>query len=103
MRVMVKFSFSTETGNAAIQSGKIEKVFQQLFEDLKPEASYFYTEGGQRAGHFVVDMNDSTQVAGVVERFSFGLNAKVEMMPVMNGDDLHKALSGIQDLVKRYK
>lgn len=103
MRVMVKFSFPTESGNSEIESGKVEKVFQQLVEDLKPEASYFYPDGGQRAGHFVVNMDDSSQVAGAVERFFFGLNAKVEMVPVMNGEDLHEALAGVQDIVKRYK
>lgn len=102
MRVMVKFSFPTESGNAAIRSGKVEKVFQQLMEDLKPEATYFYPEGGQRAGHFVVNMEDPSQVAGAVERFCFGLNAKIEMVPVMNGDDLHEALAGVQDIAKRY-
>ena len=47
MRIMVKFSFPVEAGNAAIRSGKVEKVFQQLLEDLKPEAGYFYPEGGE--------------------------------------------------------
>ena len=59
MRIMVKFAVPVEAGNAAIRSGKLEKVFQQLLEDLKPEAGYFYPEGGERAGFFVVNMEDS--------------------------------------------
>ena len=102
MRVMIKFSFPTEFGNTAIRNGKVEKVMQQLIEDLEPEASYFYPEGGLRAGHFVVNMDDSSQVAGAVERFCFGLNAKVDLVPVMNAEDLHKALSGLNDIAERY-
>ncbi len=47
-------------------------------------------------------MEDSWRVADTVERFFFGLNAKVELTPVMNGVDLHKALSGLPDTIERY-
>ncbi len=102
MRIMVKFAVPVDAGNAAIRSGKLEKVFQQLLEDLKPEAGYFYPEGGERAGFFIVNMDDSWQVADTVERFFFGLTARVELTPVMNGEDLHQALSGVPDTVERY-
>ena len=78
------------------------KVFEQRLEYLKPEAGYFYPGGGERAGFFVVNMEDSWQVADTVERFFFGLDAKVELTPVINGEDLHKALSGVPDIVERY-
>ncbi len=35
-------------------------------------------------------MKDSSQVAEIGERFFFGLNAKVEMVPVMAMEDLQK-------------
>jgi hypothetical protein len=102
MRVMVKFSFPVDTGNAAIRTGKVEKVFQQMMEDLKPEAAYFHTVDGDRGGFFVVNMQDSSQIADVAERLFFGLNAKVEMTPVMTADDLRKGLSGLQGTIQRY-
>ncbi len=102
MRIMVKFSFPVEAGNAAVRSGKLEKVFQQLLEDLKPEACYFYPENGERGGFFVVNMEDSSQIADIAERFFFGLNAKIELTPVMNGEDLQKGLSGVSDTIDRY-
>ncbi len=102
MRTMVRFKFAPEGGNEVIRSGKIDKVFQGIMEYLKPEAAYFYLEGGQRGGLMVFDMTDASQVAEVVERFSFGLNANIELMPVMNGDDLHKGLSSVQQIVQQY-
>ena len=60
------------------------------------------TSGGERAGFFVVDMRESLQVAEIVERFFYGMNARIEMTPVMNAEDLQKPLSGVQTTVQRY-
>jgi len=102
MRVMIKFALPVEASNEAIRSGKLQKVFQQLTEDLKPEAGYFFPTGGERGGFFVVDMRESSQIAEIAERFFFGLNAKVEFVPVMAADDLQKALSGVPGTIQRY-
>jgi hypothetical protein len=102
MRVMVKFAVPVETGNAAIRSGKLEKVVHQMVEDLKPEAAYFFPTGGERGGFFVLNMQDSSQIAAIAERFFLGLNAKVELVPVMAPDDLQKGLSGLPGIVQRY-
>jgi hypothetical protein len=102
MRMMVKFHFPVDPGNDLIRSGKVGKVFEQLMKDLKPEAAYLYPEDGERGGIIVFDMQDATWVAGVVERFSFGLHAKVQLTPVMVPDDLQKALAGVGDIVKNY-
>jgi hypothetical protein len=102
MRMMVKFSFAVGPGNDAIRSGKLEKVFQQLVADLKPEAGYFYPVDGDRGGFFVVNMEESSQIVDVAERLFFGLNAKVEFVPVMAADDLQKGLSRVPATIQRY-
>jgi len=102
MRVMIKFAFPVDAGNDAIRSGKMENVFQGILEELKPEAAYFFPERGERAGLFVVDMKESSQVAEIAERFFFGLNARIEMVPVMSREDLQKGLSGVQGIIQRY-
>jgi hypothetical protein len=102
MRVMVRFSLSVESSNEAIRTGKLQKVMRQISEELKPEAGYFYLKEGKRSGIFVLDMRDSSQVAEIAERFFFGLNAKIEMTPVMNAEDLQKGLSGVEDTIRRY-
>jgi hypothetical protein len=102
MRVMVKFRFPVDPGNEVVRTGKVGKVFQQLMDDLKPEAAYFFPEGGQRAGLLIFDMQDSSQVALVGERFWFGLQADVEMTPVMSAEDLQKGIAGVEEIVKNY-
>ena len=102
MRIMVKFTFPVDTGNGAIRNRKLEKIFKQIAEELKPEAAYFFPQGGERGGLLVVDMTASSQIVEMAERFFFGLNAKVEMVPVMALEDLQKGLSGIEGIVQRY-
>ena len=58
--------------------------------------------GGERGGLIVVDMTASSQVVEVAERFFFGLNAKVEMVPVMALEDLEQGLSSIEGILQRY-
>ena len=103
MRVMIRFSLSVATGNELLRSGKLQKVFDRLLTELKPEAGYFYpNENGERSGFFVIDLTDSSQIAETVEKLFFGLEAKVNLVPVMNGNDLTKALSGVKSTIERY-
>ena len=102
MRVMIKFALPVEASNTAIRTGKLAKVMQQITEELKPEAAYFFPFEGERGGFFIVDMQDSSQIADMAERFFLGLNAKVEFVPVMSGADLDKGLAGVQGTIERY-
>ena len=97
MRVMIKFTFPVDTGNVAIRSGKVEKIFKQIAQELKPEAAYFFPQGGERGGLIVVDMTASSQIVEIAERFFFGLNAKVEMTPVTALEDLQQGLSSVKE------
>jgi hypothetical protein len=102
MRMMIRFSFAVDAGNAAIRAGKLGRVFQQLVEDLKPEAAYFHAVDGDRGGFFVVNMQESSQIADIAERLFIGLNAKIELVPVMAPEDLQKGLSSVQETIQRY-
>ena len=48
MRVTIKFAIPIDAGNEGNRTGKLQKVFQQLAEDLKPEAAYFHAVDGDR-------------------------------------------------------
>jgi hypothetical protein len=101
MRIMVKFAFPVDSGNIAIRDGRVEKVLHQIMEELKPEAAYFFPNG-ERGGFLVVNMDDSSQIVQIAERFFFGLNARIEMVPVMAAEDLQKGLAAVPDIVQRY-
>jgi hypothetical protein len=100
--MMLRFSFPAEAGNEVIRSGKIQQVFQLITEDLKPEAVYLYPEAGQRGGIIVFNMEKESDVALACEPLWFALGADVELIPVMNPDDLTKALDSLDDIRRKY-
>jgi hypothetical protein len=102
MRMMVKFTFGAEGGNEILRSGKINTLLQQVMEDLKPEAAYFYAENGQRSGHFIIDSQDAVDLVRVCEPLWFGLKADVAMIPVMNAEDIQTGLGELQGIIQRY-
>jgi hypothetical protein len=77
-----------EPANKAIQDGSLPKVLQSVIDELRPEASYFYAEGGKRTGLFVFDLKDPSQIPSIVEPLFMRFNAAVELCPVMNAQDM---------------
>lgn len=95
MRMMVRWTVPVEAGNDAIEDGTIAEVIQSMIETLDPEAAYFMAEGGDRAGMLVFDMTDPAQIPQIAEPLFMNLDAAVEFIPVMNADDLARALDSI--------
>lgn len=102
MRMMLRFSFPSETGNEALRSGKMQKMFQDLLGDLKPEAVYLYPDAGQRGGIIVFNMEKEADIALSCEPLWFALGADVELTPVMTPDDLMSALGNIDEIRRKY-
>jgi hypothetical protein len=95
MRTLLRITIPVDTGNEAVQNGTIQKVVSETMERLRPEAAYFLAEQGDRAAMFVFDLKDSSDIPSIVEPFFAGLNASVELTPVMNADDLKKGLEKV--------
>lgn len=93
MRTMLKVRLETAAANAAIGDGSIRDLVGRAMAELEPEAAYFYPEGGRRCALFVFEMTDSAKIPPVTEPFMLGLNAEIELTPVMNVDDLTGGLS----------
>ena len=92
MRTMLRVSIDVEAGNKSIKEGLMPRLVQQTIELLKPEASYFTADGGLRTAYFFFDMKDASQIPSIAEPWFSGVNAKVELQPVMNGDELRAGL-----------
>ena len=97
MRMMVRWTVPVERGNEAIRDGTIGRVIGELMEKLQPEAAYFWPEAGERAGMMVFDMADPSEIPLVAEPLFLNLDADVEFNPVMNLDDLKRALEKVQE------
>ncbi len=92
MRMMLRWTVPVERGNETIKDGSLAQTIESLIEELKPEAAYFWPENGERAGMMVFDMADPTQIPQIAEPLFLNLDAAVDFAPVMNADDLKKAL-----------
>jgi hypothetical protein len=92
MRMMLKIAIPTETGNQTIKNGSLHKIFEATMSKLKPEAAYFYPEHGLRGAVMFFDMKDASEIPAIVEPLFAGLNARIQLTPVMNADDLKKGL-----------
>ncbi len=95
MRMMMRWTVPVERGNETIKDGSLAKTIEEMIEKLQPEAAYFWPEQGERGGMMVFDMADPSQIAIIAEPLFVNLDAAVEFLPVMNADDLRKAISSI--------
>jgi hypothetical protein len=92
MRIMLRFTLPVEKGNQAFKDGSLGKTLESLMNKFKPEAAYFTPMDGKRAGMMFFDIAEPSQIVEAVEPLFANLNASVDIVPVMNGDDLRKGL-----------
>ena len=93
MRVMLKFTLPVEKGNQAFKDGSLGKMIESLITKIKPEAAYFGPSNGKRSGMMFFDLAEPSQIVEVAEPLFSNLNAEVEIVPVMNGEDLRKGIA----------
>ena len=96
MRMMLRWTVPVERGNETIRDGTLTRTLETLMKELAPEAAYFFAENGERAGMMVFDMTDPSQIPVIAEPLFLNLDADVEFVPVMNADDLRKALETVE-------
>ena len=96
MRTLLTATMDAASGNKAILDGSLPKIMKSTMERLKPEAAYFFTSDGCRTCLMVIDMKDPSEIPMIMEPFFTGMNAKVNLTPVMNAEDLQKGLEAWQ-------
>ena len=103
MRMLMQIAIPVEAGNQAARTGAFGSSFQRILESLKPEAAYFTAVGdGERGGFIVFDLKDTSQIPAIAEPFLLAFNARVKLSPVMNAQDLAKAIPDVEKAVKEY-
>jgi hypothetical protein len=96
MRMCMKMTIDTEAGNRAIKDGTLPKIMQTLTKEIKPEASYFTLQDGQRTAFYFFTMTESMQMPIILEPLFMSLQAKVEITPTMNADELMKGIEALK-------
>lgn len=94
MRMMMTIRIPVEHGNRSIQDGSMKMAFDDLIAKLRPEAMYFMMLDGMRGAIFVYDLKDgeSYKLLGFHEPLFAAVGALIEEQPVLNWDDMQKAM-----------
>jgi hypothetical protein len=95
VRTMLRWTVPAEKGNAMVGDGSMGRVIEAVVAKTKPEAAYFLAERGKRAGILFFDLKEPADIPRIAEILFQGANAEVEFVPVMNTDDLKKALTSL--------
>lgn len=96
MRVLATIEIDTDAGNEANRSGVMQQTMRAFLEQVRPEAAYFTPTHGQRCAYVVFHMSEPSRMPVLFEPLFQTLNAKIEVRPVMNTDDLMAASAEVQ-------
>jgi hypothetical protein len=88
MRMMVTIRVPVETGNRAIKDGSLPRLIQQVTDRIRPECAYFFLENGKRTMRAVFNLEHQGDMVPSFEPALIGLDAAVELTPVLTADEL---------------
>ena len=88
MKFLIKANWPNENENEQFVAGKGGEIIQGILEEIKPEAVYFGLEGGERTMFMIVNINEASQMPSIAEPMFLGLNARIEIIPVMTPEDI---------------
>lgn len=92
MRMMLKVEVPVQAGNESIRNGSLPETIGSLFARIQPEGAYFTTHDGQRCAYVFFDLADPSDIPSVAEPLFMNLDAKVDLQPCMNLDELQAGL-----------
>ena len=102
MRMLMKVTLPIAEGNAAVADGTLGSTISSILGDLKPETVYFAEDNGARTAFIFLNIADSSQIPAIAEPWFLAFNAKVELHPAMNLEDLKNAAPGMESAVRKY-
>ena len=102
MRMLIKATIPTEKGNASLVDGSMMTSFESILEDLKPEAVYLTIENGARTMLLIINMEESSEMLGIVEPLFLSMGAHLTLTPVATAEDFEKAGPGLGEVIQKY-
>jgi hypothetical protein len=88
MRTLMTVEIPTDVGTRALFDGTLAETVELVFGAVKPEVAYFSASAGVRTIHAVFDLADPVGICPTIEPFFTRLNAKVDLTPCMNAQEL---------------
>ena len=92
---MIIVHVPTEAGNKMVNDPNGMQTLENYLKKIKAEATYFAEDKGERTFYIVADIASADKLPSIAEPMFQGLNAKVEVHPAMNLDDLKRAIQNL--------
>lgn len=102
MNFIVRATIPNTAGNQLVKGPAMGDILGKVMGDVRPQATYFTIDKGQRTIYFIVDVAEGYQWPRVVEALWLGLQADVDVIPAMSQAEFEKAMPIIQQTVARY-
>ncbi len=96
MRMMLRLQVPAEAGSQAMRTGRIGPIMQDLMKRVQPEAAYFHEQNGMRGASIIFDLDSPALMPAIAEPLYQELSATVEFLPVMDMEDMQRALGDVQ-------
>jgi hypothetical protein len=93
---MMRVTIPVGAGNKSVKDGSIASILETTMADIKPEAAFFTSEGGDRTAYLFFDLKETSDIPRIAERLFQRLDARVELSPVMNLEDLKRGLQRVE-------
>jgi hypothetical protein len=101
MRFMITCRIPVEKGNELAKAASLHSIILSMMEELKPEAAYFSDVEGARVAYIVVNMDDASQIASIVEPLFLELGATIQVHRVMIPEELGQATPAIEHAAQK--
>jgi hypothetical protein len=99
MRMLLKLQMDADAGNRAIKDGSFAEMLEHVMGQAKPEAVYFTAIDGKRTGLIFFDLQDPSQIPVICEPLFHGVNAAIDLIPVMTPEDVQ---AGLEEAAKAF-
>jgi|SRR5579862_775459 len=101
MRMLLDITIPHEPFNTLVRKGTVGAAMEKLLKATKAEAVYFSEKDGKRGAMIIVNIENDSDIPGLVEPWFLTFNADCKMRIAMTPEDLAK--SGIDKIGKTWK
>ena len=102
MRFLVKATIPSAAGNAMVRDANMQSKMESVMADVRPEATYFTVEEGQRTIYFVVNLEGVEDMPRVAEPLWLAWSADLTFMPAFVPEDMEKAMGVVAEMAQKY-
>ncbi len=85
-----------------VKDPNLQNRVDTVMGDIRPEATYFTIEDGQRTLYFIVNVDNPEDMPNIAEPLWLSWKADVTFLPAFTPEDMEKAMGVVGEMAKKY-